>query len=114
MKTIEEMDREEDQLIETLRKSGQEDREMLFNAIKKNVLIFVVLVAIVVMFCSDIAIAWASIVAAIVLSLNLMSLLGLYLFHRIAVRGLKQVMRQVRAIEIQLFVEAKKKTGEKS
>jgi uncharacterized protein YqfA (UPF0365 family) len=116
MKTIEEMDKEDEQTIEKLRKSGQEDRETLFNAIKNNVLVFVVLVAIIVIFCSDIAIAWACIAAAVVLALNLISLLGLYLYHRISIRCLKQLMKQVRAVEMihQLFVEAKKKTGEKS
>ncbi len=111
---MEEMDKEDEQTIEKLRKSAQEDREILFNAIKNNVIIFVVLVAIVFLINSDIVIAWASITAAIALSLNLMSLLGLYLYHRIAIRGLKQLMKQIRTIEMihQLFI--KEKTGEKS
>jgi hypothetical protein len=98
MKTIEEMEKEEAQLIAALWKIGQESREKLFNLIKLNVLGYIVLVATVLMLGSDIIIAVTCITAVIALSLNLMTLLALCLFQKMTLLRLKILFKELREI----------------
>ena len=100
MKTIEEMDKEEDQLIEALLKIGQESREILFNSIKLNVVFFLVLVGIVLMLGSDIVIAWTCMVAVGILSLDMIVLLSMCLWQKISLLRLKALMKMLRDVEI--------------
>jgi ABC-type multidrug transport system fused ATPase/permease subunit len=115
MKTEEEMDKEEDQMISDLRELAQKSYESFFNITKLNVLCFLILVSITFVIGSDILIAWTCIGAVACLSINMIVLGLAYLDEKRSLIQLKNMMRQARRIESmhQLIIDFGKASIEK-
>ena len=99
MKTEEEMDKEEDQIISALWELGQKHYESFFDSMKLNVLCFLVLISITFVIGSDILIAWTCIGAVACLSINMIVFGILYWDEKRSLIQLKNMMKQARRIE---------------
>ena len=99
MKTVKEMEREEQEIITALSKLGQESREHYFRVVKIGCGCFVFLSVIAVVFLSDFWIACVCFGSALGLSLDMMMLGGICICQNINLFLLKAVMIRARQIE---------------